>query len=190
MQLWEYIKLMRRENSINVCCSTMAAINDCGFSVIEDPPYSPDLAPSDFHLYPDFQYPILVRWWRDACSGGLSERSREKLLYKWPRDPLTSLAKVYRYWRRLWCKNNAICPQKVKTLLWGSQLINQPSYINKVILGRTYTIQTFNCRVVVVHVTHAVNIDRYVIKQIYNCKISTIEEILNPDIWNLSITIR
>ena len=30
----------------------MAAIHDCGFKLIEHPPYSPDLAPSDFHLFP------------------------------------------------------------------------------------------------------------------------------------------
>ena len=28
-----------------------AAIHDCGFKLIEHPPYSPDLAPSDFHLF-------------------------------------------------------------------------------------------------------------------------------------------
>ena len=30
----------------------MAAIHDCGFKLIENPPYSPVLAPSDFHLFP------------------------------------------------------------------------------------------------------------------------------------------
>ena len=29
----------------------MAAIHGCGFELIEHPPYSPDLAPSDFHLF-------------------------------------------------------------------------------------------------------------------------------------------
>ncbi|KAK3089515.1 hypothetical protein FSP39_004218 [Pinctada imbricata] len=29
----------------------MAAIHDCEFNLIENPPYSPDLAPSDFHLF-------------------------------------------------------------------------------------------------------------------------------------------
>ncbi|KAK3093302.1 hypothetical protein FSP39_013877 [Pinctada imbricata] len=32
--------------------TAMAAIDDCGFNFIEHPPYSPDLAPSDFHLFP------------------------------------------------------------------------------------------------------------------------------------------
>ena len=29
----------------------MTAIHDCGFEVLSQPPYSPDLAPSDFHLF-------------------------------------------------------------------------------------------------------------------------------------------
>ena len=30
----------------------MAAIRDAGFEILDHPPYSPDLAPSDFHLFP------------------------------------------------------------------------------------------------------------------------------------------
>ena len=43
---------------------TTAAINDCGFELIQHPPphphtpYSPDLAPSDFHLFPEFKKAI------------------------------------------------------------------------------------------------------------------------------------
>ena len=29
----------------------MAAIRECGFQLIEHPPYSPDLAPSDYYLF-------------------------------------------------------------------------------------------------------------------------------------------
>jgi len=29
----------------------MTAIHDCGFELLSHPPYSPDLAPSDFHLF-------------------------------------------------------------------------------------------------------------------------------------------
>ena len=36
----------------------MAAIHDCGFKLIEHPPYSPDLAPSDFHLFPKLKTAI------------------------------------------------------------------------------------------------------------------------------------
>jgi len=30
---------------------TTATIHDCGFELLSHPPYSPDLAPSDFHLF-------------------------------------------------------------------------------------------------------------------------------------------
>ena len=30
----------------------MAAIQKCGFQLVEDPPYFPDLAPSDYYLFP------------------------------------------------------------------------------------------------------------------------------------------
>ena len=33
----------------------MAAIHDAGFELIEHPPYSPDLAPSDFYLFPNLE---------------------------------------------------------------------------------------------------------------------------------------
>ena len=36
----------------------MAAINDCGFELVQHPPYSPDLAPSDFHLFPKLKKAI------------------------------------------------------------------------------------------------------------------------------------
>ena len=36
----------------------MAAIHDCGFKLIENPPYPPDLAPSDFHLFPKLKTAI------------------------------------------------------------------------------------------------------------------------------------
>ena len=29
----------------------VTAIHDCGFELLSHPPYSPDLAPSDFHLF-------------------------------------------------------------------------------------------------------------------------------------------
>ena len=32
--------------------ATVEAINSLGFSVLPHPPYGPDLAPSDFHLFP------------------------------------------------------------------------------------------------------------------------------------------
>ena len=33
----------------------MAAIHNCGFELLDHPPYSPDLAPSDYHLFPQLK---------------------------------------------------------------------------------------------------------------------------------------
>lgn len=33
----------------------MATIHHCGYKLIEHPPYSPDLAPSDYHLFPNLK---------------------------------------------------------------------------------------------------------------------------------------
>uniref|UniRef100_A0A3Q1F3Z6 Tc1-like transposase DDE domain-containing protein n=1 Tax=Acanthochromis polyacanthus TaxID=80966 RepID=A0A3Q1F3Z6_9TELE len=33
----------------------MAAIHECGFELVQHPPYCPDLAPSDFHLFPNMK---------------------------------------------------------------------------------------------------------------------------------------
>ena len=34
---------------------TMAAVHDCGFELVDHPPYSPDLAPSDYFLFPNMK---------------------------------------------------------------------------------------------------------------------------------------
>ncbi|KAK3100985.1 hypothetical protein FSP39_000008 [Pinctada imbricata] len=63
-QLREYIKLKRRgklikfvlfnqDNApVHKSVSAMSSIHDCGLNLIEHPTYSPDLASSDFHLFP------------------------------------------------------------------------------------------------------------------------------------------
>ena len=33
----------------------MSAVHDCGFALIDHPPYSPDLAPSDYFLFPNLK---------------------------------------------------------------------------------------------------------------------------------------
>ena len=38
----------------------MATIHDCGFELVPHSPYSPDLAPSEFHLFPQMKKPWLV----------------------------------------------------------------------------------------------------------------------------------
>jgi histone-lysine N-methyltransferase SETMAR len=50
----------------------MAAATDCGFEIFPHPPYSPDLAPSDFYLYPKLKTKLLeamkVSWRRSMSS--------------------------------------------------------------------------------------------------------------------------
>ena len=62
----------------------MAAINDCGFELIQHFPYSHDLAPSDLHLFAKlkkkkkpFLIPIFSQMMIHTCSGGLSGQSRK-----------------------------------------------------------------------------------------------------------------
>ena len=69
-QLREKIKIKRRgkltkgvlfhqDNApVHKSVIAMAAICGCGFKLIEHPPYSPDLAPSDFHLFPKLKTAI------------------------------------------------------------------------------------------------------------------------------------
>lgn len=42
----------------------MATIHDCGFNLVPHPPYSPDLAPSDFHLFPQLKKALAGRHFR------------------------------------------------------------------------------------------------------------------------------
>ena len=43
---------MHQENApAHMSTAPMAAIQNCGFQLVEHPPYSPDLAPSDYYLF-------------------------------------------------------------------------------------------------------------------------------------------
>ena len=45
--------LFHQDNApANMSTVAMAAIQNCGFQLVEDPPYSPDLVPSDYYLSP------------------------------------------------------------------------------------------------------------------------------------------
>ena len=41
-----------------------AAIHECGFNKVPHPPYSPDLAPSDYHLFPNLKQHLRGRRFR------------------------------------------------------------------------------------------------------------------------------
>ena len=72
-QLKEQIKLKRRgklskgvifhqDNApAHTSAVAMAAIHGCGFEILSHPPYSPDLAPSDFHLFPKMKLELSGR---------------------------------------------------------------------------------------------------------------------------------
>ena len=44
----------------------MAAVHDCGFELVDHPPYSPDLAPSDYFLFPNMKKTL--GWETVMCS--------------------------------------------------------------------------------------------------------------------------
>ena len=44
--------LLRQDNApAHTSAVAMAAIRECGFELLSQPPYSPDLAPSDYHVF-------------------------------------------------------------------------------------------------------------------------------------------
>lgn len=48
--------LFHQDNArVHTSVKTMAQIRDCGFELLPHPAYSPDLAPSDFHLFPNLK---------------------------------------------------------------------------------------------------------------------------------------
>ena len=42
----------------------MAAVHDCGFELVDHPPYSPDLAPFDYFLFPNMKKHLAVKQYR------------------------------------------------------------------------------------------------------------------------------
>jgi len=60
----------------HTACSTVATIQDLPFECLPHPPYSPDLTPSDFHVFGPLQ----------EAMGGKSFRSDEEVqqaVYEW-----------------------------------------------------------------------------------------------------------
>lgn len=55
----------------------MSAIQSCGFEILPHPPYSPDLAPSDFHLFPKMKLELSGR--RFTSNGDVIEAVEEFL---------------------------------------------------------------------------------------------------------------
>jgi histone-lysine N-methyltransferase SETMAR len=55
--------------------AVMAAATDCGFEILPHPPYSPDLAPSDFYLFPKLKTKLRGR--RLGSNEGVMEAVNE-----------------------------------------------------------------------------------------------------------------
>ena len=67
----------------NTSLVAMARIHDCGFELVPHPPYSPDLAPSDFHLFPQMKKALAGRHFASdddviaAVEGFLESQTKE-----------------------------------------------------------------------------------------------------------------
>ena len=62
----------------------MAAVHDCGFELVDHPPYSPDLVPSDYFLFPSTKKHFSGKQYRtdeEVICWGLFRRSGWELLY-------------------------------------------------------------------------------------------------------------
>ena len=85
----------------------MAAVRDSGFVLVDHPPYSPDLAPSEYFLFPDMKNKtrgreaVSDRWWGHICSWGLfrgSYRMRASLPREYKRCSNTDGKSVWTPW--------------------------------------------------------------------------------------------
>ena len=71
---------------------TMATIDECGIELLQHPPYSPDLAPSDFFLFPEMKRQLKGRRFDDQ--GEICQVSEEWLLAQPPHFYFEGLFKV------------------------------------------------------------------------------------------------
>ena len=68
-----------------VCGDTRRTMERWGWEILEHPPYSPDLAPSDFHLFPNTKktsscQAIRITWWCQAWGANMAAWSGSHLL--------------------------------------------------------------------------------------------------------------
>ena len=52
----------------------MAAVHDCGFELVDQPPYSQDLAPSDYFLFPNMKKPLGWKWYRSGVTSTIEDQ--------------------------------------------------------------------------------------------------------------------
>ena len=54
-KLTKWVLLHQDNASVHKSIIAMAAVHDCGFTLLDHPPYSPDLAPLDYFLFPNMK---------------------------------------------------------------------------------------------------------------------------------------
>ncbi|KAL6265673.1 hypothetical protein P5V15_002472 [Pogonomyrmex californicus] len=84
----------------------MAKIHELHFELVDHPPFSPDLAPSDFFLFPKFKISLggqrfssneeVIAYVKRLFCG-----ARRQLLFEGVKEVRVSMGKVYRLRRRL-----------------------------------------------------------------------------------------
>ena len=77
---------------------TMATIEECGLQLLEHPSYSPDLAPSDFFLFPEMKRQLKGRRFEDRNE--ICAVTEEWLLAQPPHFYFEGLFKVKNRWQK------------------------------------------------------------------------------------------
>lgn len=90
---------------------TIECIQDCGFEQLEHPPYSPDLAPSNFHVFDSIKDPKFLHesqvlgGWQDSASGEwVALHDATKLRQGWNYEAFQKIDPVHRSWGRIFRK--------------------------------------------------------------------------------------
>lgn len=80
-----WVALLQQDNTgVHISTKTRVAADECDFELLQHPPYSPDLAPSDFHWFPNLNIHLhgvidnvleTTTHWRMLWTGLLQEGS-------------------------------------------------------------------------------------------------------------------
>ena len=123
-----------------------SAAAECGYELLLHPPHSPDLALSDFCLFPllkRLQWHTFFEWqWRHCVCGGLSSGARyssTRLVYKSCRNDGTSALKLAEI---VWKKKTSHFCSVVFLYIRGRKLLEQPSYMHCYSLANNSSIGT------------------------------------------------
>ena len=108
--------LFHQDNALcHKSIATMAKLHELHFKLLLHPPYSPDLAPSDYWLFADLKKiapgkEIWLQWRSDIGNWGIFWGQRQTVLQKRHQIVREALELVYHLWRRLcwWIKLNFV----------------------------------------------------------------------------------